>query len=181
MLSSQARMLGEFLVERHVLSRDAMHNDRLWPYPQLDELAAAGMVVNQRGQRVVVGGIGDVAHEVDCGRIEPGILERDTGDRLVRPKVDPQPLHEAPPLADGLAHQRAFVEAFVGHPFAGHQNDRDLEKLGQARGPDREGGAHHQVSAATVRAPQFFFDREPLVETARHLLVHQERPVGQVA
>ena len=44
----------------HVLSRDAMHNDRLWPYPQLDELAAAGMVVNQRGQRVGDEGMGGV-------------------------------------------------------------------------------------------------------------------------
>lgn len=44
----------------HVLSRDAMHNDRLWPYPQLDELAAAGLVVNQRGQRIGDEGMGGV-------------------------------------------------------------------------------------------------------------------------
>ena len=34
----------------HVLSRDAMHNERVWPYPQLDELAAAGVLVKQCGQ-----------------------------------------------------------------------------------------------------------------------------------
>lgn len=44
----------------HVLSRDAMHNDRLWPYPQLDELAAAGLVVNRRGQRITDEGMGGV-------------------------------------------------------------------------------------------------------------------------
>ncbi len=44
----------------HVLSRDAMHNDRLWPYPQLDELAAAGMVVNPLGQRIGDEGMGGV-------------------------------------------------------------------------------------------------------------------------
>ena len=44
----------------HVLSRDAMHNDRLWPYPQLDELAAAGLLVNQRGQRIADEGMGGV-------------------------------------------------------------------------------------------------------------------------
>ncbi len=44
----------------HVLSRDAMQNDRLWPYPQLDELAAAGLLVNQRGQRIADEGMGGV-------------------------------------------------------------------------------------------------------------------------
>jgi len=44
----------------HVLSRDAMHNDRVWPYPQLDELASAGLVVNQRGQRIADEGMGGV-------------------------------------------------------------------------------------------------------------------------
>lgn len=44
----------------HVLSRDAMHNDRIWPYPQLDELAAAGLVVNRQGQRITDEGMGGV-------------------------------------------------------------------------------------------------------------------------
>ncbi len=44
----------------HVLSRDAMHNDRVWPYPQLDELAAAGLLVNQKGQRITDEGMGGV-------------------------------------------------------------------------------------------------------------------------
>lgn len=44
----------------HVLSRDAMHNDNVWPYPQLDELAAAGLVVNPQGQRITDEGMGGV-------------------------------------------------------------------------------------------------------------------------
>ncbi len=44
----------------HVLSRDAMHNERVWPYPQLDELAAAGLLVNQSGQRIGDEGMGGV-------------------------------------------------------------------------------------------------------------------------
>lgn len=44
----------------HVLSRDAMHNDRVWPYPQLDELAAAGLVVNGKGHRITDEGMGGV-------------------------------------------------------------------------------------------------------------------------
>ncbi len=45
----------------HVLSRDAMHNDRVWPYPQLDELAAAGLLVTQIGQRITDEGMGGVS------------------------------------------------------------------------------------------------------------------------
>lgn len=44
----------------HVLSRDAMRNERLWPYPQLDELAAAGILVDAAGQRVADEGLAGV-------------------------------------------------------------------------------------------------------------------------
>jgi hypothetical protein len=33
----------------HVLSRQALHDDKVWPYPELDHLAASGIVVNDRG------------------------------------------------------------------------------------------------------------------------------------
>lgn len=35
----------------HVLSRDAMTDDRLWPYPQLDVICAKGLVVTPDGAR----------------------------------------------------------------------------------------------------------------------------------
>ena len=44
----------------HLLSREAFQNPMLWPYPQLDELACAGMVVNSQGQRVADEGMGGV-------------------------------------------------------------------------------------------------------------------------
>ena len=44
----------------HLLSRDAFGNDRLWPYPQLDELGTAGIVVDRNGARVVDEGLGGV-------------------------------------------------------------------------------------------------------------------------
>ena len=34
----------------HLLSRDAMHNDGLWPYPQIDAVATAGIVVDPQRQ-----------------------------------------------------------------------------------------------------------------------------------
>jgi fumarate reductase flavoprotein subunit len=36
----------------HILSRDALHDDGLWPYPQIDAVATAGIVVDESGRRV---------------------------------------------------------------------------------------------------------------------------------
>jgi fumarate reductase flavoprotein subunit len=44
----------------HLLSRDAMTHDNLWPYPGLDSLATAGIVVNGRGARFLDEGLGGV-------------------------------------------------------------------------------------------------------------------------
>ncbi len=44
----------------HVLSLDAMKNDMLWPYPQLDLVAAAGILVNRTGRRIADEGLGGV-------------------------------------------------------------------------------------------------------------------------
>jgi fumarate reductase flavoprotein subunit len=59
----------------HVLCQQAFSNSKLWPYPQLDELATSGVVVNQQAQRVIDEGIGGVyianqlahrANPLDC-------------------------------------------------------------------------------------------------------------------
>jgi fumarate reductase flavoprotein subunit len=57
--------LGAQMSERkyfygHMLSRDAFTNDRVWPYPQLDELGTVGLVVNDAGDRFVDEGQGGV-------------------------------------------------------------------------------------------------------------------------
>jgi fumarate reductase flavoprotein subunit len=44
----------------HLLSRDSMTNDKVWPYPELDGMALAGIVVNNRGKRFVDEGKGGV-------------------------------------------------------------------------------------------------------------------------
>jgi fumarate reductase flavoprotein subunit len=44
----------------HLLSRDALTRDGLWPYPGLDSLATAGIVVNGRGGRFLDEGLGGV-------------------------------------------------------------------------------------------------------------------------
>jgi fumarate reductase flavoprotein subunit len=45
----------------HVLSRDAFTNDKTWPYPQLDELGIAGIMVDGSGRRFADEGRGGVA------------------------------------------------------------------------------------------------------------------------
>jgi len=44
----------------HVLSRDSLHNDMLWPYPWIDDLAGAGIAVDAGAQRFVDEGRGGV-------------------------------------------------------------------------------------------------------------------------
>jgi fumarate reductase flavoprotein subunit len=44
----------------HLLSADAFHNDKVWPYPQCDELGTAGIVINKAGERFVDEGRGGV-------------------------------------------------------------------------------------------------------------------------
>lgn len=44
----------------HLLSRDAMHNDKLWPRPYIDSLAVAGMLVDGAGRRFADEGEGGV-------------------------------------------------------------------------------------------------------------------------
>jgi len=44
----------------HVLCSDAKHNDQVWPYPEVDALATAGMVVDGTGNRIVDEGVSGV-------------------------------------------------------------------------------------------------------------------------
>jgi len=44
----------------HMLSRDSFENDKVWPYPQLDELGTAGIVVDARGERFTDEGMGGI-------------------------------------------------------------------------------------------------------------------------
>jgi len=44
----------------HLLAREAMHNDVLWPYPQIDELASGGILVDGEGRRFADEGHGGV-------------------------------------------------------------------------------------------------------------------------
>jgi fumarate reductase flavoprotein subunit len=56
-----AAIKGENRFYGHVLARDALTNDKLWPYPYLDALVTAGIVINQQGLRFTDEGRGGVA------------------------------------------------------------------------------------------------------------------------
>jgi fumarate reductase flavoprotein subunit len=59
-LAAGAGLVGTERFYGHVLSRDAMTNEKLWPYPYLDGLATAGIVVDGKGARFVDEGRGGV-------------------------------------------------------------------------------------------------------------------------
>jgi fumarate reductase flavoprotein subunit len=55
-----AALVGMDRFYGHTLSRNAFTNDNLWPYPYLDSLVTAGIVVDGRGRRFVDEGRGGV-------------------------------------------------------------------------------------------------------------------------
>lgn len=44
----------------HLLVRDSMTNDRVWPYPEMDGIATAGILVNESGARLTDEGLGGI-------------------------------------------------------------------------------------------------------------------------
>lgn len=55
-----AALIGMDRFYGHTLSKDALTNDNLWPYPYLDALVTAGLVVDASGRRFVDEGRGGV-------------------------------------------------------------------------------------------------------------------------
>jgi fumarate reductase flavoprotein subunit len=54
----------------HLLSRDAMRDDGLWPYPQIDAVATAGIVVDSSGRRLLDEGLGGISITNDLARLD---------------------------------------------------------------------------------------------------------------
>lgn len=53
----------------HLLSRDAMRSERLWPYPQIDAVATAAIVVSGDGRRLLDEGLGGISITNDLARL----------------------------------------------------------------------------------------------------------------
>jgi fumarate reductase flavoprotein subunit len=54
----------------HVLSRDAMTNENLWPYPQVDLICATNIVVDGNGQRFADEGLGGISVANTIARLD---------------------------------------------------------------------------------------------------------------
>ena len=100
----------------HLLSRDAMHNEGLWPYPQIDAVATASIVVDGSGRRLLDEGLGGISITNDLARLDDPLCATvicdaaiwDTAGRAAQIPPNPQlvegggTLHRADDL-DGLA------------------------------------------------------------------------------
>jgi fumarate reductase flavoprotein subunit len=54
----------------HLPSRDAMESEGLWPYPQIDAVATAAIVVDHGGRRILDEGLGGISITNDLARLE---------------------------------------------------------------------------------------------------------------
>lgn len=54
----------------HLLARDAMENDGLWPYPQIDAVATAAVVVDRDARRILDEGLGGISITNDLARLD---------------------------------------------------------------------------------------------------------------
>ncbi len=52
LLENRAATSGLGRVYGHMVSADALHNDTLWPYPAMDKLCLAGLLIDRSGQRM---------------------------------------------------------------------------------------------------------------------------------
>jgi fumarate reductase flavoprotein subunit len=65
-----AALIGLDRFYGHLLSRDAMENRGLWPYPQIDAVATASIVVDRRGDRILDEGLGGISITNDLARLD---------------------------------------------------------------------------------------------------------------
>lgn len=65
-----ARLVGMSACYGHVLHRDALTNPNLWPYPIIDHVAAAGIVVDGACRRFMDEGLGGVSMTNGIARLE---------------------------------------------------------------------------------------------------------------
>jgi fumarate reductase flavoprotein subunit len=97
----------------HLLSRDAMTDDGLWPYPQIDAVATAGIVVNPDGRRLLDEGLGGISITNDLARLDDPLCATVICDAPIWEKagraaqVPPNPQLER---AGGTLHRAGTIE-----------------------------------------------------------------------
>ena len=149
----------------HMLSRDSFVNDKVWPYPQLDELGTAGIVIDGRGERFTDEGMGGVYVANMIARLADPLSTCAVFDEAIwngpgkgaRIPANPNlikaggTVHQAPTLAAlaeiiGVPAER--FELTVGAYNAAHAAGQ-LERLAPRRSSTR-------IQALPVRQPPFY-------------------------
>ena len=163
-----ARQLGAAVVGMeafygHLLVREAFDNPKLWPYPQVDEIACAGVVVDRQGLRIADEGLGGVylanqiAHRddpLDCHVIFDSAIW-DIQGKQSRIPANPHLLKggatmiEAPTIA-ALAERIGVPAAALEHTIAAH-NGVVAAGQGDSLNPPRSTSKH--APASIVRPP----------------------------
>ena len=133
----------------HLLSRDAMHNPGLWPYPQIDAVATAAIVVDQDGKRLIDEGLGGISITNDLARLDDPLCATvicdapiwETAGRAAQIPPNPQlvagggTLYQAGTLAD-LAEAAGLSGARLAETVAAYNDavrDGRLAALSPAR------------------------------------------------
>jgi fumarate reductase flavoprotein subunit len=117
----------------HVLCRDALHNDNVWPYPEIDAIATSGVVVNATGQRLADEGVSGVFLTNELARASSDGASNDPANDILYAIFDAAIWEEpgrsaripANPLLEGAggtvlrADTIAELAALAGLPSAG--------------------------------------------------------------
>ena len=131
----------------HLLGLDAFGNDRLWPYPTLDSLAAVSLLVDGAGRRFSDEGLGGVFMANELARLEDPegaavlfddrLWREDAADNRYPPALNPSfraaggHVFEAPAierLAEELA-MPALAETVAAHNAGRHEPARTVSRF----------------------------------------------------
>jgi fumarate reductase flavoprotein subunit len=128
-----AELVGLGWFYGHLLSADAHENPRLWPYPVLDHLAAASLIIDGDGRRFTDEGLGGIAITNAVARLDgprwPMVI---FDERAWRGR--PGTYHTAPPnphleREHGTLHRASSLEGLAA--AAGFERERFLAAVAE--------------------------------------------------
>src|SRR6202040_2185552 len=102
----------------HLHSRDAMNSDRLWPRPYVDEIAAAGIVIDADGRRFADEGLGGIFLSNAVARLADPLGATIVFDQAVWDgapgRGHAQPPNPLLPQAGGTLHRAGTIAELAG-------------------------------------------------------------------
>ncbi|MGE3784588.1 MAG: FAD-binding protein, partial [Alphaproteobacteria bacterium] len=135
------------------LSRDAMHDDGLWPYPQIDAVATAAIVVDSSGRRLLDEGLGGISITNDLARLDDPLCATVICDAAIWDKagraaqIPPNPQLVA---GGGTLHEAQTIEALAAS--AGIEPDGLRATVDAYNGAVRDGRVAELVPPRSARS-----------------------------